>query len=80
MNAFKDYSVNLTLRLSTRVTFSRDTEAELEAITKADAIDNAISSLPMHDYGNGLTVDLVEWLQREGFEVALSIDGEASEE
>jgi hypothetical protein len=68
MPAFKDFYVDLTVHVSTRVTFSRESKEELEQISKVDAIDNAIGMLP---------TNFVEELEGNGFEVALPFDGVA---
>lgn len=70
MSAWKEYEVTLTIRLTTTMVFARDTEEELAPISKADAIGNAIESLPF-----GFEADL----NGEGWSVALPIDGEAEE-
>jgi len=77
--AYKDFDVNLTLRLSTRVTFARDTLAELDDIGISDAIENAIGSLPITTGPEGDKYTLIEWLEGEGFAVALPIDGEVTD-
>lgn len=61
-----DYTVTLTLRITTRIAFSpmeRDSP-----ITKSDAIENAIGLLPQ---------DVFDGFGGE-FELALPIDGEAT--
>ena len=58
-----DYSVTLTLRVTTKVTFASGTP------TLADAIDNAIGGLPD---------SLLQWFDDQGYDLALPIDGEAS--
>lgn len=66
----KDYSVTLTVRLHTTVSFAA-TERK-RPITKADAIDNAIGMIPEGP------LSLFDGFGGE-FEIALPIDGEAEE-
>lgn len=70
MAAWKEFEVTLTVRLTTIMAFSRDTEDELTDIDGSDAINNAIGSLPS---------DFFSHLEGEGWSVALPIDGEATE-
>ena len=64
----KDYEVTLSIRVTTVVRFA---PMEREGtITKSDAIDNAIGSLPF---------GWLEAAESEGFSVAYPIDGEAVE-
>lgn len=65
----KDFSVNLTLRLSIPIWFAL-TERD-RPILPSDAIGLAIERIPEAVF---------DLLSGEGFEIALPIDGEAEEE
>ena len=64
----KEYEVTLSIRVNTIVRFA-PMERE-NPITKSDAIDNAIGSLPF---------GWLEAAESEGFSVAYPIDGEVVE-
>lgn len=64
----KDFDVTLTITLGTNISFApieRD-----RPITKADAVDNAIGSIPP---------EVFRLLEGEGFGIAYPIEGSAEE-